>query len=153
MNNTLQVQILLPAPAPKRSMQKQLDALYAELPQLQCRGLCQDSCGPIGVSEGEGACVERAGGRPLRFASRLRCTFLEPNSGRCEVYEVRPMICRLFGMVKGVMECPHGCVPERWLTRQEGYELMRRVHELTGLPAQPEPDETVPAWIAVQFKR
>ena len=97
--------------------------------------------------------MERVGARQLRFDSRLRCTFLDSKSGQCEVYEARPMICRLFGMILGVMECSHGCVPERWRTKQEGYELMRRVHELTGLPAPAEPDETVPAWIAVQFKR
>ena len=130
-------------------MSQGLDALYASLPELQCKGLCQDSCGPIGVSEGEGARVERIGGRRLRFDSRLRCTFLDPNSGRCEVYEARPMICRLYGMIRGAMECPHGCVPERWLTREEGYALLRQVSS----PALPEPDETVPAWIAVQFKR
>src|SRR2546429_6087610 len=38
------------------------------------------------------------------FRSMLR-------NGRCTVYEVRPMICRLWGMVEG-MQCPHGCVPE-----------------------------------------
>lgn len=33
--------------------------------------------------------------------------------GRCSVYVVRPLLCRLWGMVDK-MRCPHGCVPSRW---------------------------------------
>ena len=37
------------------------------------------------------------------------CSFLR--DGRCTVYAVRPMICRLWG-IDETMPCPYGCVPE-----------------------------------------
>lgn len=39
------------------------------------------------------------------------CPLLDQESGSCTVYPVRPMICALWGAVRG-MECPHGCRPE-----------------------------------------
>ena len=43
--------------------------------------------------------------------------------------EVRPLICRLYGLVKR-MACPWGCQPDRWMTDVEAYELLRKVGEL-----------------------
>ena len=40
-----------PTPDPERVAA--LDALYAELPHLECRGLCWHSCGPIDMSHTE----------------------------------------------------------------------------------------------------
>jgi hypothetical protein len=48
------------------------------------------------------------------------------------VYEVRPMICRLWGMTPG-MRCQFGCEPEGgFLTERQGYEFLARVAELGG---------------------
>jgi Fe-S-cluster containining protein len=44
-------------------------------------------------------------------------------AGRCSVYAIRPMICRLYG-VTDEMPCPHGCTPERMLTEHQAMELM-----------------------------
>ncbi len=57
---------------------------------------------------------------------------------RCGVYEARPMICRLWGMVP-MMRCNYGCVPVGgWLTDRQAYEFLARVAELAGDHAQAE---------------
>lgn len=47
-------------------------------------------------------------------------------SGRCAVYSVRPMICRVWGLVRE-MACPWGCVPDRWLSGREVQRLLASV--------------------------
>lgn len=42
----------------------------------------------------------------------LTCAWLTAG-GQCSTYETRPLVCRLFGAVRG-MRCPHGCRPQRW---------------------------------------
>lgn len=39
----------------------------------------------------------------------LDCPFRNEEEKKCDIYEVRPMICRLFGVIKSdFMKCPHG---------------------------------------------
>jgi uncharacterized protein len=104
-----------------------VDAIYASLPKLVCRQLCAKSCGPIGMSQLEGKRIEKKVHR-LPLAEGLTCNMLE--MGRCAVYELRPLLCRLFGVVE-TMRCPHGCKPDRWLTHEQGHELLRQVHRLS----------------------
>jgi hypothetical protein len=33
-----------------RKQDRELDALYAQLPTIKCQGFCHDSCGPIDLS-------------------------------------------------------------------------------------------------------
>jgi hypothetical protein len=106
-----------------------LQKIYARLPQLQCKGLCQKACGPIGMSPLEHEAMIAFAGKPLPPTS-LKCPFLAPD-GKCSVYPVRPLICRLWGSVKS-MRCPHGCTPGRWLSDDEAFALISRVHQLSG---------------------
>lgn len=70
----------------------QLDALYAELPKLECRGKCQDSCGPIDMGLAERQRIAEQGVKIPPLSSPCPAlTFL----GTCGVYEVRPLICFL----------------------------------------------------------
>lgn len=51
---------------------------------------------------------------------------------RCSVYEIRPMICRLWGLVRG-MPCPYGCRPEGGLLPdEEGQRLLREAERIGG---------------------
>ncbi|MGN1105715.1 MAG: YkgJ family cysteine cluster protein [Huintestinicola sp.] len=36
------------------------------------------------------------------------CPFRDNRQKKCLIYPVRPLICRLFGVTKGNMNCPHG---------------------------------------------
>lgn len=122
-----------------------LRELYRELPTIACAGLCQQSCGPIEMTQVEfdlicrhlgrrppHAIVEAGRGTVLLLSPDLNCPLLSA-AGRCLAYGVRPLICRLWGLVEG-MRCPHGCRPHpRLLTVQEGFEFMYR----SGLEGRP----------------
>lgn len=112
-----------------RSKAQQLQALYREIPRIDCRRKCQESCGPIPMSREERRILVRVSGQSPRTDADLTCVFLQ--KGLCAVYEARPMICRLWGVAEG-MECPWGCVPERTLSRADAARLLRRAHEIGG---------------------
>jgi hypothetical protein len=101
-----------------------LRTLYWVLPEIACRGLCHEACGPIAASPLEIARLEAASGRTLGVDENLTCSMLTP-AKRCVAYEDRPMICRLFGLVKK-LRCPHGCVPSRWLSDTDASDALRR---------------------------
>ena len=110
---------------------EQLAALYARVPEMQCRGRCQDACGPIGMSTTEREQLEAAAARPLRVVgSTLLCSMLDV-VGRCSGYAARPLICRLWGAVE-TMRCPWGCKPERLLADAEARALLEEVKALDG---------------------
>lgn len=111
-----------------------LAALYAQVPDVGCRGLCQESCGPIGMSPREQARIREAGYRIPTAQRALEqlldggysCPALE--DGKCAVYETpgRPMLCRLWGAVDNpLMLCEYGCRPEEGLlSAEEGHRLL-----------------------------
>ena len=49
---------------------------------------------------------------------------------KCSVHPSRPMICRLYGLVKDELQCRHGCVPERWISPADGKRLLTQALEL-----------------------
>lgn len=100
-----------------------LEQLYAELSQIQCKGRCAESCGPIAMSPLERQRLKERG---------IEITPLTPTCpaltqiGLCSVYDVRPMICRLWGLVEQ-MTCPWGCRPEGgFLDDATARRLLRR---------------------------
>lgn len=75
---------------------------------------CGDCCGIILVSPEELKRIkDYVAGRPeiRSFANDHRsleeCPFRDDEAKRCKIYPVRPMICRLMGICKG-MRCAHG---------------------------------------------
>lgn len=136
-----------------------LDALYGRVPELDCRGLCYSSCGPIECSERERGRLAEAGvALPTlaeylaqdRAGQTITCPALA--LGRCTAYEVRPMLCRIWGAADG-LPCPHGCRPldgGRLLTDAEAYELLGDSLAVGGLPGGLDPattGATMRAWI------
>lgn len=107
-----------------------LDALYARMPTIACKGLCWDACGPIGMTEFEATRIEAYLGRPLPAARDMTCPFLTVE-GRCGVYPVRPIICRLWG-VDQELRCPHGCEGSGSLPAGEAVRLILEVELLSG---------------------
>ena len=69
------------------------------------------------VSEAEWERLAAAGG-PREAGADLVCPYLERETGLCEVYVARPLICRLWG-VAATLRCPQDCEPERWLSAAE----------------------------------
>lgn len=108
---------------------KTLLEIYANLPRLECKGLCSRSCGPINFSLKERAAMEANLGHSIGVVSEdFTCPALI--YGQCSVYENRPLICRLWGAVEE-MRCPFGCVPERWLTKEEQGALLEQIAPLS----------------------
>lgn len=125
-----------------------LRALYDELPSIDCKGLCWNSCGAIDASPVERAHIADLGVEIPVFTEEAaqRWARNEPDycpafslgaqglgKPGCTVYEQRPMICRLWGLNED-MRCPYGCEPERELTIRETYDYLFRAMRAGGHP-------------------
>jgi hypothetical protein len=106
---------------------REIDVIYASLPTIECKRLCYQACGPIGLSRLEWRRIQEQTGAKPRLAADLTCPLLKDNL--CSVYKNRPLLCRIYGMTKSLM-CPHGCVPSRWIEDDEAELLFQRVESL-----------------------
>lgn len=134
-------------PRRRSAVDTDLDQLYAQVPALVCRGLCQSSCGPIEMSARERQRLRQHGVTvpPRQQALDLRaaggadgagyaCPALSED-GACRVHELRPMVCRLWGAVRS-LPCPHGCAPEGGLLPDaDGMDLLAASLQAGGAPA------------------
>ncbi len=115
-------------------------ALYSEIPDVQCKGLCTQACGPIAMSAFESGRMLATTGVSPAVDGEMSCIYLVRD--RCAAYEVRPAICRLFGAVDSpLLTCPHGCgvaEGQRLLTDAEARDILHRAREIGG------PSITVP---------
>ncbi|GAA2830435.1 YkgJ family cysteine cluster protein [Nonomuraea rubra] len=115
----------------RSDMDAALDELYAKVPQPGCKGLCVDSCGPVGMNPREHQRIRERGVNiphhrdalaQLAETGDYTCPALK--DGQCSVYDVRPMSCHLWGAVE-TMPCPYGCRPEEGLLPDaEGHALL-----------------------------
>lgn len=112
----------------------ELEALYAQVPDVGCQQKpgCLNSCGPVDGGLRERIRLARAGVKlpPKRVSDallRLRGHYTCPAlvGEQCTVYEVRPMICRLWGAWEP-LPCPYGCRPAggKLLSAAEGLALL-----------------------------
>ena len=105
--------------------------VWAKVPLIQCRGLCSSSCGPILMSQAEYDLLRKRGHPFQPVKGCMNCPLLKEE--RCSAYSIRPLICRLWGVVdKPAMKCPHGCVPERYLSDLEGTALLTEMEQAGG---------------------
>ena len=96
-----------------------LKSLYRQIPTFQCRKGCTDCCGPVPFSEAEADQIEIK--RKAKPGS-IDCPYSK--GGRCEIYDKRPFMCRLFGAShEKALKCPHGCGPLFPLTSEATKEL------------------------------
>lgn len=121
----------------KRSMVRAwLNELYAQVPTIKCKGHCKDSCGPIEIHDEERRAIREKGVIIPDHAIQLQqwrkegtpldCPALS-TEGRCTVYEVRPMICRIWGVTEDI-RCPWGCeVQGEILTANRGRAIYYHV--------------------------
>ena len=101
-----------------------------------CKSGCNDCCGVVPFSDIEKARAsalkpmeawERYQGSAWLLKSALAnfsCPFSDKNNG-CQIYDVRPMVCRLFGVVDHeMMKCPHGSAPKKMITEAQSRALI-----------------------------
>jgi Fe-S-cluster containining protein len=123
----------------RQKVTAQLDALYAELPALPCKGKCSHSCAGIVMAPGERERIKLEGGVTLPTfpgGPRPPCPALKDD--RCTVHQIRPMMCRMWGIADW-MRCPHGCKPEGgWMSEQETVRFFLRTHLIAGWPTEAE---------------
>lgn len=61
----------------------------------------------------------------------LTCNHLSDDK-RCEIYEDRPMICRVYGMTRA-LPCPFGCEPDEWMPDEEIPLLLAALEAIEGI--------------------
>ena len=129
----------MPRPAKAfRSAKKALHALYDELPGLDCKGLCQASCGKVGEAVAPleadliGAHMQAMGMEaPEDDPASKACPLLTAH-GTCSVHAERPLICRLWGVVADeLMVCPWGCKPKRYMSNEETRAAYRKLQRIS----------------------
>lgn len=121
-----------------------LERIYARLPKIECKQKCQEACSFIIVTRAEkNVLTKKLGHNPTNKIDKHHHALFEPQNiqtaeprcklldqcGNCSVYDYRPLICRLFGVVKQ-MQCPFGCIPERWLTDKEAQALFKEIRSI-----------------------
>jgi len=97
------------------------EALYRQIPGFKCEKGCTDCCGPIPFTKWEWNRLS-----DKRRAKSITCPYAKNG---CEIYEQRPLICRLFGTVKS-MQCPYGCRPIVLLGERQEEEIMKKYFDL-----------------------
>lgn len=124
---------------------QKLDRIYARLPKIKCKGKCYTSCGIIPMTKIEkDRIIEKVGFTgidpfpPLSqyiddFNAHMdvTCKMLDPVTKKCTIYAIRPYICRLYGLTKG-LPCRYGCIPERWLSQKEAFLIRWEIEKLKG---------------------
>lgn len=139
----------------RREASAKVRALWDELPQIRCQGKCHETCGSIPVVDAELPLFKKALKGPLKHTfpipnpgrqdhngntipegvlicgdKDLTCPALTEDM-RCGIHKDRPLICRLYGLVDNdKMRCPHGCIPERWVTDKDvgaWYDRLRAI--------------------------
>ncbi|WP_053065362.1 YkgJ family cysteine cluster protein [Micromonospora sp. RV43] len=109
----------------------ELEQIYAELPEIECQGLCSASCNAIVMSAAERQRIRERGVdiAPLDMPCPALSQF-----NRCTVYDARPLICRLYGLVEQ-MACPWGCRPQGgFVDDATAHWMLRRVEKIGGKP-------------------
>lgn len=128
-------------PKHRESYNEQVKAIYAKIPTIACQKKCQAACGIIPVERVELKKIRKKARIDVEpfilstpevtmlFDSEKELCPLLSEHGLCTVYEVRPLVCRLFGVVED-FRCPEGCVPSRLLTKEEASEMAYQLRQL-----------------------
>jgi hypothetical protein len=116
---------------------KKLNEIYSKIPIIKCKEDCHECCGcnqwlPIEAKNileflKKNNITERKAKSLFDY-----CPYIE--NDKCLIYPVRPIICRLFGVVKkdekiANIECSYA-KPEKFLTEKEADLLMLEVTKL-----------------------
>jgi len=107
------------------------------IPSFECEKGCHGCCGlvPFNTKERDRVAAIRPMEQwepfvdgswvPTAALNTMTCPFL--SNGCCGIYDLRPMVCQLFGAVDHpMMTCPKGCGPAKKLTERQSREMIAR---------------------------
>jgi Fe-S-cluster containining protein len=121
----------------QRALLAALEDIHSRVPPVNCEGKCGDSCRPLGdaVAPIELARIRKYLGEPdFVFPGEAECSscpLLSDQGSFCIAHQVRPLICRLYGVARDrLMACPHGCRGGS-LSNSQARELWNRILELS----------------------
>lgn len=98
------------------SIRQEIKFFRKRIPVFECVKNCHDCCGPVTTSSFEISMLPlKTDAEHESALAELSCPYLGKNG--CEVYDERPLICRLFGTTQK-LPCPHGRGPEQMLAPQ-----------------------------------
>src|ERR1700720_4779845 len=106
------------------TIEEKITAIYKKIPPIKCKKKCWGACGIIGLSPAEREnIISKLGYDPFELdgykkRNCLTCPLLDAKKKVCTQYELRPSICRIYGVVKK-LRCEHGCRPKRWMSDKE----------------------------------
>lgn len=115
---------------------------YAQVPAIACKGLCHTTCTVIEMSCRERQVLRERHGVDIPELPRgVRIGDVDPRPcpaltplHRCGVYEDRPMLCRVWGVVQD-LPCIYGCVPDGgYLSNVDGVALLAESFDAGGSP-------------------
>jgi Fe-S-cluster containining protein len=100
--------------------------LRQRIPAFECVPGCHDCCGPVTASSEEMARLPfKTEAEHAAALAELSCPHLGKNG--CQVYEERPLVCRLFGTTPR-LACPNGKRPKAMidpLVEQQIYDYFK----------------------------
>jgi len=132
----------------KTVKKRSLKEIYAEIPRMLCLTNCSYCCGPVKIGRRErininrycrehGLPTSKVFGNPDEWekdGKKGGCVYLRV--GKCVIYPVRPVLCRIFGAVeqkegeKANLVCPIGCRPMvDKITWEKALDLMHEAHK------------------------
>lgn len=79
----------------------------AVIPEMQCDENCGLCCGAVFCTQSEYEAIKEyiATNNIIPVKNGITCPFYQ--NGKCSIYDVRPLVCRLYGHVD-MMICPKG---------------------------------------------
>ena len=114
------------------------EELYAQIPNMNCPPGCSDCCCLVRFSRYEVAQIStskiiRALFKHFRQATTQKCPHLAEEN-RCNIYQVRPFVCRLFGTADTErLRCPKGVGPDKMLSAAEAEKLLNQFLQIVDL--------------------
>ena len=98
-----------------------LKKIRKSIPKFTCKPGCHACCGPVPFSKEEWKRVKDK----REPAKALGCAYLGKDG--CEIYDERPMMCRLFGVVEN-LQCPHGGKPAKMMLGRDSYKIIKNLY-------------------------
>ena len=111
--------------------ERRLEEIYSKVPPVKCREDCSDCCGIIPRGRVEDIHIANWIGKRAFLPVRLdqgpvTCQYTIDH--KCSIYPVRPLVCRLYGVVDNPKAtCPKLGLPRVHLTNREADKLIEEV--------------------------